>query len=387
VALFDSGGLTVWTHTQGVFPLRHAIAQMLRMPADQVRCIHLEGAGCYGQNGADDVAADAALLARAMPGRPVRLQWMREQEQQWEPYGPAMLARVRGALDQAGRIAAWDYQVWSNTHARRPGPAGVLLAARALADPFEPPPPKAIPMPEGGGDRNIVPLYRIPNARAIYHLVSSMPLRVSALRSLGAHLNVFAIESFMDELAMAAGVDPVAFRLAHLDDSRARDVVRLAAERFGWSDAHAGSGRGFAFARYKNLAAYCAVALEVSVEHDTGHIRIGRAVAAVDSGQAVNPDGIRNQVEGAIVQAASWTLFEEVAFSPDRVVSRDWSSYPILRFNAAPESVDVHVIDRPGAPYLGTGECGQGPTLAAIANAVADATGIRLRRMPLRMPG
>ncbi len=384
MARFDSGDLTVWTHSQGVFPLRGAIAEMLRMPAEQVRCVHMEGAGCYGQDGADDVAADAALLARAMPGRPVRLQWMREQEQQWEPYGPAMLARIRGSLDQAGRIAAWDYQVWSNTHARRPGPAGVLLAAQSLAEPFSSPPPRPIPMPEGGGDRNINPLYRIPNARTVYHFVPSMPLRISALRSLGAHLNVFAIESFMDELAEAAGADPVAFRLDHLDDPRARDVVRLAADRFGWSAARPGSGRGFAFARYKNLAAYCAIALEASV--DAGHIRIGRVVAAMDSGQAVNPDGISNQVEGAIVQAASWTLFEEVAFNPDRVVSRDWSTYPILRFNAAPESVEVHVIDRPGAPYLGTGECGQGPTSAAIANAVADATGTRLRQMPLRLP-
>ncbi|MBV8703006.1 MAG: xanthine dehydrogenase family protein molybdopterin-binding subunit, partial [Acetobacteraceae bacterium] len=386
VARFDSGELTVWTHSQGVFPLRAAIAEMLRMPAERVRCVHAEGSGCYGQDGADDVAADAALLARAVPGRPVRLQWMREQEQQWEPYGPAMVARARGALDRAGRIAAWDYQVWSNTHARRPGPAGVLLAAQALADPFEPPPPHPIPMPEGGGDRNSVPIYRIPNARVVYHFVPSMPLRVSALRSLGAHLNVFAIESFIDELASAAGADPVAFRLDHLDDPRARDVVRLAAERFGWSAAPPGSGRGFAFARYKNLAAYCAIALDVSVDRDSGRIKVGRVVAAVDSGQAVNPDGIRNQVEGAIVQATSWTLFERVAFDPERVTSRDWSGYPILRFDAVPASVAVHVIDRPGAPYLGTGECGQGPASAAIANAVADATGTRLREMPLRMP-
>jgi len=386
VARFDAGELTVWTHSQGVFPLRAAIAEMLRMPAERVRCVHAEGSGCYGQDGADDVAADAALLARALPGRPVRLQWMREQEQQWEPYGPAMVARVRGTLDQAGRIAAWDYEVWSNTHTRRPGPAGVLLAAQALADPFEPPPPHPIPMPEGGGDRNSVPIYRIPNARTVYHFVPAMPLRVSALRSLGAHLNVFAIESFMDELASAAGADPVTFRLNHLDDPRARDVVRLAAERFGWSATPRGSGRGFAFARYKNLAAYCAIALDVSVDRDSGRIKVGRVAAAVDSGQAVNPDGIRNQVEGAIVQATSWTLFEEVAFDAERVTSRDWSGYPILRFDAVPDSIVVHVIDRPGAPYLGTGECGQGPASAAIANAIADAAGTRLREMPLRFP-
>ncbi len=386
VARYDpAGSVTVWTHTQGVFPLRGALAEMLHLPPEQVRCIHLEGAGCYGQNGADDAAADAALLARAMPGRPIRLQWMREQEQYWEPYGPAMVAETRATLDGAGKIATWDYQVWSNVHTERPGPAGVLLAAQSLDPPFAPPPPKPIPMPEGGGDRNSIPLYDFPGARVIYHFVPEMPVRVSALRSLGAHLNVFAIESFMDDLATAAGADPVAFRLTHLRDPRARDVVAMAAERFGWPNAPIGSGRGFAFARYKNLAAYCAVALQVAVEPASKRIRIGRVVAAVDSGQSVNPDGIRNQVEGAIVQAASWTLFEQVAFTPRRIVSRDWSSYPIARFNAVPESVEVHVIDRPGTPYLGTGECGQGPAAAAIANAVADATGVRLRDMPLRL--
>ena len=387
VAVFQHGRLTVWTHSQGVFPLRRAVAAMLRMPEAQVRCIHREGAGCYGRNGADDAAADAALLARAFPERPVRLQWMREQEQECEPYGPAMVTRVRGGLDASGRIVDWQYDVWSNTHATRPGPPGVLLAAQAMSEPFAMPPPRPIPMPEGGGDRNAIPLYRIPGARVVHHFIEEMPLRVSALRSLGAHMNVFSIESFVDELASAAGADPVEFRLAHLDDPRAQDVVRTAAERFGWSGTRAGTGRGFAFARYKNLAAYLALALDVHVERESGRIRTGRVVAAVDSGQAVNPDGIRNQIEGGIVQSASWTLYERVAFDRECVTSRDWSSYPILRFDSAPESVAVHVIDRPGAPFLGTGEVAQGPTAAALANAVADATGIRVRNLPLRLPG
>jgi len=387
VAVYEpTGTVTVWTHSQGVFPLRGALAEMLRLPVEKVRCIHMEGAGCYGQNGADDVAADAALLARAMPGRPVRLQWMREQEQYWEPYGSAMVADVAGTLDPSGHVATWDYHVWSNPHSTRPGPAGVLLAAQALDPPFAPPPPRPIPMPEGGGDRNSIPLYDFPTARVTYHFVPQMPVRVSALRSLGAHLNVFAIESFMDELGQAADVDPVSFRLAHLTDPRAKAVVRLAAERFGWAHTAKGAGRGFAFARYKNLGAYCAVALQVRIDALQRRIRVGRVVAAVDSGQAVNPDGIRNQVEGAIVQATSWTLFEEVAFTPRHIVSRDWSSYPIARFDALPESVTVEVINRPGAPYLGTGECGQGPASAAIANAVADGAGLRLRDMPLRLP-
>jgi CO/xanthine dehydrogenase Mo-binding subunit len=387
VALYHGGKLTVWTHTQGVYPLRNTIANLVHVPQGAVRCIHVEGAGCYGQNGADDVAADVAVIARAMPGKPIRLQWMREQEHGWEPYGPAQSASVSAALDDNGKIVAWNYDVWSNTHSTRPeGPPGVLIAARYLAHPVQPPPPKPIPMPEGGGDRNAIPLYTIANSRVVYHFIPEMPIRVSALRSLGAPMNIFAIESFMDELADAANADPVEFRLKHLDDARARDVVTKAAQEFGWKK-HAilprGQGHGFAFARYKNSAAYCAIAMEVSVEHETGAVKIGRVVAAVDSGQAVNPDGIRNQVEGAIVQSASWALYESVTFNRKTVTSLDWSSYPMVRFSLVPDSVDVHIIDRPGEKFLGTGECGQAPTQAAVANGIARATGVRLRDMPL----
>jgi nicotinate dehydrogenase subunit B len=385
VAVWNEEGMTIWTHTQGVYPDRQAIAQMLRLPPEKVRCIHVEGSGCYGHNGADDAAADAALIARSLPGRPVRVQWMREQEHAWEPFGPAMVTKVSAALDEAGDIADWDYAVWSNTHSTRPGGAGSLLAAQHMAEPFALPAPKPIPQPEGGGDRNAIPLYHLPSARVMHHFLPAMPVRVSALRSLGAYMNVFSIESFMDELAEAAGRDPVEFRLKHLDDVRARDVVMLASERFGWDSfqRRLGRGRGFAFARYKNLAAYCAIAAEVEVERETGRARLVRAVAAVDSGQTVNPDGVINQVEGAILQSASWTLYESVGFDDTRITSIDWSTYPILRFDAVPASVDVHIIDRPGQPFLGTGETGQGPAAAAIANAVANATGKRFRDLPL----
>jgi CO/xanthine dehydrogenase Mo-binding subunit len=386
VALFRDDKLTIWTHNQGVFPLRSAVAEMLKLKPDQVRCIHMEGAGCYGHNGADDAAADAALIARAFPNRPVRVQWMREDEHAWEPYGPAMITSAKASLDGEGRVASWEYHVWSNTHSTRPGKAGNLLAALHLATPFTPPPPRPLPQPEGGGDRNGIPLYKFPNALVVNHFIPSMPLRVSALRGLGAYMNIFSIESFVDELAAAAGADPVAFRLRHLDDPRARDAVQMAAERFGWSksgELPKGRGRGFAFARYKNLAAYAAIAVEVEVERETGRARVVRAVAAVDSGEAVNPNGIRNQIEGGIVQSSSWTLYESVGFDRIRVTSRDWSRYPILRFSAVPESVEVHVIDRPGQPFLGTGEAAQGPTSAAVANAVANATGVRFRDLPL----
>jgi CO/xanthine dehydrogenase Mo-binding subunit len=387
LAIFEADKLTVWTHSQGVYPLRNALADMLHMPQQQVHCIHVEGSGCYGHNAADDVAADAALIARAIPGRPIRVQWMREDEHGWEPFGPAMISEASASLDAKGKLIDWQYDVWSNTHSTRPeGPAGNLLAAGYLAQPFAQPAPKPIPQPEGGGDRNAIPIYTVPNARVISHFIPQMPLRVSALRALGAYHNVFSIESFMDELAHAAGADPVEFRLRHLDDSRAHDVVTMAAKEFGWQpDAKLprGHGRGFAFARYKNLAAYCALALELEVEHETGAVKLGRIVVAVDSGQAVNHDGIRNQIEGAIVQSASWTLYEEVTFGRDGITSRDWSSFPMMRFPAVPESIEVHVIDRESEKFLGTGEAGQGPAAAAIANAIADATGARLRELPL----
>jgi CO/xanthine dehydrogenase Mo-binding subunit len=386
VAQLADGMMTVWTHTQGVYPDRQAIAEMLHMPASNVRCIHVEGSGCYGHNGADDAAADAALIARALPGTPVRVQWMREQEHAWEPFGPAMMTKLKASLDGDGKIADWNFEVWSNTHSMRPGGAGCLLAAQHMAQPFAVPPGKPLPLPEGGGDRNAIPIYNFPNAHVVHHFLPDMPLRISAMRSLGAYHNVFSIESFMDELASLAGADPVEFRLKHLDDPRGREVIEKAAQGFGWrrdQKAPPDRGYGFAFARYKNLAAYCAIASEVEVNRETGRPRLVRAVAAVDSGQVVNPDGLINQIEGAIVQSMSWTLYESVTFDESRITSIDWQTYPILRFDAVPDQIDVHIINRPGKPFLGSGETGQGPAAASIANAIANATGKRLRHLPL----
>jgi CO/xanthine dehydrogenase Mo-binding subunit len=386
VAEFVDGAMTVWTHTQGVYPDRQGIAEMLRMPPASIRLIHVEGSGCYGHNGADDAAADAALIARALPGRPVRVQWMREQEHAWEPFGPAMVTKLKASLDSNGKIADWHFDVWSNTHSMRPGGAGSMLAAQHMAQPFAVPAPRPLPLPEGGGDRNAIPIYTFPNARVVHHFIPAMPLRISAMRALGAYHNVFSVESFMDELAALAGVDPVELRLKHLDDQRGRDVIEKAAQSFGWKSGQTppkDRGFGFAFARYKNLAAYCAVASEVEVNRETGRPRLVRAVAAVDSGQVINPDGLINQIEGAIVQSMSWTLYESVTFDDTRITSIDWQTYPILRFNSVPESVEVHIINRPGQPFLGSGETGQGPAAASIANAIANATGKRLRNLPL----
>ena len=386
VAQFVDGAMTVWSHTQGVYPDRAGIAEMLRMPPASVRVIHVEGSGCYGHNGADDAAADAALIARALPGRPVRVLWMREQEHAWEPFGPAMVTKLKASLDDGGRIADWQFEVWSNTHSMRPGGAGSMLAAQHMAQPFAVPAPRPIPLPEGGGDRNAIPIYTFANAKVVHHFIPAMPVRISAMRALGAYHNVFSIESFMDELAVLANADPVEFRLKHLDDARGRDVIEKAAKEFGWrkgQQAPPDRGFGFAFARYKNLAAYCAIASEVEVNRETGRARLVRAVAAVDSGQVVSPDGLTNQIEGAIMQSASWTLYEAVTFDDTRITSIDWQTYPILRFDAVPDRIDVHIINRPGQPFLGSGETGQGPAAASLANAIANATGKRLRNLPL----
>src|SRR5579863_1256875 len=386
VAQLNDDVMTVWTHTQGVYPDRQGVAEMLRVPPAKVRLIHVEGSGCYGHNGADDAAADAALIARELPGTPVRVQWMREQEHGWEPFGPAMVTKLKASLDGNGAISDWNFEVWSNTHSMRPGGAGAMLAAQHMAQPISVPAPKPIPLPEGGGDRNAIPIYKFPNAHVVHHFIPAMPVRVSAMRALGAYHNVFSIESFMTELAELAGADPVEFRLKHLDDPRARDVVEKAAKEFDWQNgqkAPRDRGYGFAFARYKNLAAYCAIATEVEIDRETGRPRLVRAVAAVDSGQVVNPDGIINQVEGAILQSMSWTLYEAVTFDDVRITSIDWQTYPILRFDGVPEKVDVHIINRPGQPFLGSGETGQGPAAASVANAVANAAGKRLRDLPL----
>ena len=387
LALFENDKLTVWTHTQGVFPLRGGLAEMLSLPLENVRCIHVEGSGCYGHNGADDVAADAALIAVRMAGRPIRVQWMREQEHTWEPFGPAMTTDITASLDASGAIVDWQCEIWSNTHNNRVENAGRLMPTWMLAKPFTPAPPKTIPMPEGGGDRNSIPLYRFPNLHVQHHFLPKMPIRVSAMRSLGAYHNIFAIESCMDELAIAAKIDPVEFRLRHLDDQRGREVIRLVTQRFGWepnATAHKpGHGVGFAFAQYKNLMAYFAIAIEISVERDTGQVQIERVVAALDCGQIVNPNAVRNQIEGGILQSASWTLFEQTTFDTRQITSFDWSAYPIMRFSAVPKKLEIHLIDRPGAPFLGVGEAAQGPTAAVLANAIANATGYRSRNLPL----
>jgi len=386
VAQVKDGALTVWTHSQGVFPLRRDLAKALDIDVAKIRCVHAQGSGCYGHNGADDVALDAALLARAANGRPVKVQWMRDDEFGWEPFGPAMSMKLRASLDDGGKIVDWSHDVWTNTHSMRPEKEGCnLLAAWHLAQPKAPGKPGIIPQPAGGGDRNAVPLYDFPRQKVTHHFIPAMPIRVSALRALGGYANIFAIESFMDELARAAKVDPVEFRMRHLGDPRASAVVKAAASHAGWQPnlpGGTGKGRGIGFAKYKNLSAYLAVVVDVEMDRASGATRLVRATAAIDAGQVINPNGLINQTEGGIIQAASWTLKEQVLFNPQHIVSRDWSRYPILTFPEVP-AIDVVVLDRPTEKSLGAGEAAQGPTAAAIANAIAHATGLRLRDLPL----
>jgi CO/xanthine dehydrogenase Mo-binding subunit len=386
VAQWREGKLTVWTHSQGVFPLRGDLAQAFAIEPANVHCIHAEGAGCYGHNGADDVAMDAALVARATGGRPVKLQWMRDDEFQWEPYGSAMVMKLSGGLDAQGNVVSWTHDVWSHPHNNRPGGAGGvnLLASWHLAKPSKAPFPVDPPQPTGGADRNSIPLYDFPNQKVVKHFLPEMPLRTSALRTLGGYANVFALESFVDELALAAGADPVEFRLRHLKDPRAKAVIEAAAQRAGWQANAKGDGargRGFAFAKYKNLACYVAMVADVTVDRASGKVRVTRAVAAVDAGQIVNPDGVVNQIEGGIIQSASWTLLESVGYDRTRVTTRSWADYPIIHFGDVPE-VEVVLLDRPEERFLGVGEGSQGPAAAAIANAIANATGKRLRALP-----
>jgi CO/xanthine dehydrogenase Mo-binding subunit len=370
--------IEVWSHTQGIFGLRQEIAMVLRMPEEKVIVHHVEGAGCYGHNGADDVGLEAALLSRMTHGKPVRLQWTREDEFSWEPYGPAMAVALDARLDGDGNIVSWRHDLWSNGHTHRPGRSGkpVLLAAGELAQPFERAPSIDPPLPAGGAQRNAVPGYEFPDLLVMHHYVRETPVRGSSLRSLGAFGNVFAIESFMDELAEAANAYPVEFRLRHLKDPRGRAVIEEAVRRSDWNyfQKEDGRGHGIAYARYKNLGAYCAVVAEV--EAGGAELRVTRLVAAVDVGLPVNPDGVVNQIEGGCVQAASWSLKEAW-----RAGVQTWEDYPILKFSEAPP-VEVHIVKNPH-PSLGAGECTMGPTVAAIANALADALGVRVRELPL----
>jgi CO/xanthine dehydrogenase Mo-binding subunit len=388
VARYQQASLEVWTHSQGVFNLRADLAVIFGLSADAITVQHAEGAGSYGHNGADDVACDAALLARAVPGQAVKVLWTREDELSCAPFGAAMAVEMKADVGADGRISSWQHEVWSTGHSMRPGRSKipVLLAATMLEKPYEKQVAINMPLANGGGsERNSVPAYDFAQWRAISHRCLTMPIRTSSLRSLGAHCNVFALESFMDEIALGLELDPLEFRLRHLSDPRARAVLEAAAQMADWSrrreicKSTEGRGMGIAFARYKNTGAWCAVVAMVDAGHE---LRVNKLWMAVDVGRVVNLDGVRNQMEGGAIQTVSWVLKEAVQFDRTRILSNTWESYPILRFSEVP-AVEVNIIDRPDQKSLGAGEATHGPVAAAIANAVADALGVRVRDMPL----
>ena len=378
IARWVGSAVELWTHSQGIFALRDAVATVCRLAPEAVVVHHAEGAGCYGHNGADDVALDAVLLARAVPGRHVRVQWTHEDELGCAPYGPAMAIALAAVVERDGTITRWQSDTWSNSHVTRPGYAGAagLLAARAVRPDLAP-----IEADDSGGiARNAVPLYDIPGRLIRTHTKLDMPVRTSSLRSLGAFANLFAIESFVDELATSCGVDPLEMRLRHLRDDRARRVLLDATRHASYgAPCGDGRGRGIALARYKNVGGYCAVVAEVEATHD---LVVHRLTVVVDVGLVINPDGLVNQIEGGAIQATSWTLLEAVAFAEGRVTSTTWDTYPVLRFEQVPH-VEVHVVNRQDQPPLGAGEIVHGPVAAAIANALFAATGLRAREVPL----
>jgi len=382
VAKLEDNQLKVWSNSQGVFQLRSAIASALEKAEADVVVQHVEGAGSYGHNGADDVAFEAALLALRLPGSPIRVQWSRADELCWEPFGPAMVSDLEARIDETGTVTDWSGELWSNGHTGRPGysKSHSFLSDAHRSSIDELPPSMDPPAIVGfGSARNAEPLYHFSRISVTAHRLLTMPIRSSALRSLGAHQNIFAMESFMDELADLAKIDALAFRLSHLTDERAKEVLRTAALAAGWGrDLDGDAGRGIAFAQYKNRDAYCAVVADIEAREN---VRVKRLTIAVDVGRVISPDGVRNQIEGGAIQATSWALHEEVKFDQGAITSTDWESYPMLRFGEVPH-VEVHLISRPDLPSVGAGEATMGPVTAAIGNAIFDALGVRLRNLP-----
>jgi nicotinate dehydrogenase subunit B len=378
VAQFDGDRVTCWTASQSVHTLRHQLAATLGTSAENVRCIYIAGSGCYGRNGHEDVAADAVLLAHAVR-QPVRVQWMRADEHGWDPKGPPVLIDMRGGLDDNGNVVAWNGAFFYPAG----GAGNVALVASDLA---------GLPSDSGLNPGNVtndtaIP-YHFPNVYTVAHRLASTPLKPSWIRTPGRMQNTFANEAFLDELAEAAGIDPLDLRLRHIDDPRGQAVLEAIASLAGWRDrarpvrgGPVATGLGFAYVKYELFRTYVAAVAEVEVNNQTGKLRVPRCFVVQDCGQIINPDGVRNQIEGNVIQTVSRVLLEQVTFDRKMVTSLDWASYPILTFPDVPEVV-IELIDRPETPPWGTGEASAAVIPAAIANAFFDATGKRLRSVP-----
>lgn len=391
LAQYSGDELTVWAATQSPYPLRAALAVLVGIPPEKIRVVYREGAGCYGQNGQDDVAGDAALLAMAHPGHPIRVQWMREDEFAAEAKYPAMIMNTKGALDDKGNVVLFDFKFRSGPHLARRATSepqhdgrSSLIAGWYRSRPLSPFWVYGAAFSRTHGlSTDLNPLYTIPNSifKGVFY---KSPLRAGELRAVGDFSDFFAIESFMDELSVAAARDPVDFRLEHLKGhTRRLDVVREAARLAKWTPHVSGEnpnghGRGVALAYH---GSYICVIVDADVDRDSGEVHLKKIYAAVDVGLVVNPDGLKNQIEGGIMQAASRSLKEQVMFDSNGITSLDWSTYPIFRFPEVPQ-IEVAIINRPDLEPAGAGELGSCPVAGAIGNAIYDAVRARVRELP-----
>jgi CO/xanthine dehydrogenase Mo-binding subunit len=385
VADVRDGRATIWSSSQNVHGFQATCARLLGLERDRVRVIYRDGAGSYGPNGADDAAAEAALLSKAT-GKPVRVQWSRQEEHGLDPKGPAQLLELRAVVDAEGELTAWETQAWLPL-ATANLPNIPLLSAEAAGLPQTP------GRSTGLIYQNIDPPYTMANLNAVVHWLPDAPLRTSAIRAPGKIANTFAVESFTDEIAALARVDPLEWRLKRLTNPRAIEVLQRLAARMHWQprpspkpiDPNAAvlTGRGLAFVHYKHDETLVAMGMEAAVERATGRIRVTRVVCAQDCGLMINPDNVQAQLEGNIIQTLSRALHEEVVYDRDRVTTVDWNSYPILRFPEVP-ALEFELIQRLDQPPLGAGEAASTPVAAALGNAVFDATGVRLRTVPFR---
>jgi nicotinate dehydrogenase subunit B len=385
VAWWRDGHVQVWSHTQGPYPLREALAMVMDLPLEKVDVTHQAGAGCYGHNGADDVALDAALLARSVPGHPVKVIWSRADEFQCAPMAPAMVTTIEAQLDAQHQLQSMAVTVNSAPHGNRPGRNGSpnLRAAAFLARPMPQSKSQDIPLSTGGGaDRNSVPLYNMAHVQVHKRLIHELPYRTSSMRALGATINVYAIETLMDRLADQAQADPIDYRLRHLSDPRARDVLNALQTRLQQAasmPASEGAGWGVGFAKYKNAGAYCAIGVRVVVQE---RVRVTHAFAVLDGGEIINPDGVINQTEGGMLQALSWAVQERMQLDGPSVATQSWLDYPILKFSDVPH-LEVRLIERPELAPMGCAEAAQGPMVAAIGNAVFKAIGVQVHSLPI----
>jgi CO/xanthine dehydrogenase Mo-binding subunit len=380
VADIRDGGGTVWTASQSTHRMRWVIAKLLGLDGAKVRLVYMDGSGSYGTNGNDDVAFEAALLSRELH-RPVRVQWMREDEHGWDPKGPPQLLDLSAAMNADGSIAAWQTIAMPPVNTPNAGIPLLAAVAAGLDD--------GLGSQSGFTGMNSDPPYAIDNVHAEVRWLATTPLRVSNLRAPGKIGNVLAVESFFDELAAAANADPLALRIRLLSDPRGREVLQRVGEMMNWKlrasprerNNDRLEGRGIAYVHYKQAENYVATGVEATVERSTGAVRVNRVACAHDCGLMINPDAVRAQVEGCILQTLSRTLYEEVTFDHARVTSTDWSSYPILTFADVPK-LDIVLIDRRQERPLGVGEAATAPVAAAVGNAIFDATGARLRQAP-----